>query len=49
MALHSLYCADVPLRNCSLTLTQSTRYDSKDFLVVWIKKDFTYSLIITST
>jgi len=20
MALHSLYCADVPLRNCSLTL-----------------------------
>jgi len=21
MALHSLYCADVPLRNCSHTLT----------------------------
>jgi len=23
MALHSLYCADVPLRNCSLTHTDS--------------------------
>jgi len=23
MALHSLYCADVPLRNCSLTRTHS--------------------------
>jgi len=22
MALHSLYCADVPLRNCSLTHSQ---------------------------
>jgi len=24
MALHSLYCADVPLRNCSLTHSRST-------------------------
>jgi len=23
MALHSLYCADVPLRNCSLTHAQT--------------------------
>jgi len=25
MALHSLYCADVPLRNCSLTHSRSHR------------------------
>jgi len=24
MALHSLYCADVPLRNCSLTHSGNT-------------------------
>jgi len=25
MALHSLYCADVPLRNCSLTILSVSR------------------------
>jgi len=25
MALHSLYCADVPLRNCSLTHSTPSR------------------------
>jgi len=25
MALHSLYCADVPLRNCSLTHCQALK------------------------
>jgi len=25
MALHSLYCADVPLRNCSLTHSKDMR------------------------
>jgi len=26
MALHSLYCADVPLRNCSLTHLRSVHH-----------------------
>jgi len=29
MALHSLYCADVPLRNCSLTHYLLTPYCTK--------------------
>jgi len=39
MALHSLYCADVPLRNCSLThsLTAAFSYQLTTYIVIcWI-------------
>jgi len=32
MALHSLYCADVPLRNCSLTHSLTHSLDTDYFL-----------------
>jgi len=32
MALHSLYCADVPLRNCSLTHYWKTFYIRTELL-----------------
>jgi len=32
MALHSLYCADVPLRNCSLTHSLTNRHGNKTSL-----------------
>jgi len=37
MALYSLYCADVPLRNCSLThsLCGQWRIVSESFSQVW--------------
>jgi len=34
MALHSLYCADVPLRNCSLTHTVLLAVSRAELLVV---------------
>jgi len=32
MALHSLYCADVPLRNCSLTHSSLPNHRSQDIV-----------------
>jgi len=35
MALHSLYCADVPWRNCSLTLTHCPAVSPNRLSVFW--------------
>jgi len=35
MALHSLYCADVPLRNCSLTHSLIHCYKLPSFISVF--------------
>jgi len=52
MALHSLYCADVPLRNCSLTQCLWTKPEL--FILTWyfwltifqldLKQEFFWSL-----
>jgi len=34
MALHSLYCADVPLRNCSLTHSRSLCYLVAQYCII---------------
>jgi len=55
MALHSLYCADVPLRNCSLTHSLHFDTDRQTFLIhilqfsVFIYHKFRYILVKNSS
>jgi len=42
MALHSLYCADVPLRNCSLSHWQQNELESSLLISSYHNADVLY-------
>ena len=52
MALHYLYCADVPLRNCLLTHSLSpneSRWEEKMSLVDWLNKWLNLSVLLSAS